>query len=376
MKKELWIAYVDDWELKGNGLGDVETHQYIPSQKLMNIYDECGIKSSFNIEVMQQIAFEKYKDQYPDINRQYSLWLKSVESMINRGYDIQLHLHPQWHNATFDGSYWKLDKRWNIVDYAPEEMRKFVSQSATYLKKILNGRQTIRSFRAGSWAIVSSERSSRPLMEALEEEGILLEISICNGSSYNGESVQLDYQNLTCPYSPYFPDYDDPRKVSSFPTKLVEIPTQSVPRSFFIKVTEKLLHNFAYVVKGPHLESTNTHLPEHIVMNPFGCATGLAKEDRVFDVSSGYHPVLFYAMSYVMINRAMKTPGNVAFLVLENHTKNLQSEEQFQKIKNLILFMKRNWGKRIRFVTLQEMANHLSLIRPTLKNHSDSYASR
>ena len=46
----IYIALVDDWEIRGNGTGDVKTLQYDPAISLMNLYDEYGIKNTFYVE--------------------------------------------------------------------------------------------------------------------------------------------------------------------------------------------------------------------------------------------------------------------------------------------------------------------------------------
>ena len=112
--KKLFIALVDDWELRGNGLGSVYDLQYKPVKKLMDLYERLGVNATFNIEVMQQLAFNKYSSKVQKIDKETKIWIDSVLQMFERGFDIQLHIHPQWHNAEYIDGFWKLDKRWNI----------------------------------------------------------------------------------------------------------------------------------------------------------------------------------------------------------------------------------------------------------------------
>ena len=53
----IYIALVDDWEIRGNGTGDVKTLQHDPAISLMNLYDEYGIKNTFYVETMQGLSF-------------------------------------------------------------------------------------------------------------------------------------------------------------------------------------------------------------------------------------------------------------------------------------------------------------------------------
>lgn len=93
---EIWIVLSDDWELRGNGQGRVLDQQRIPALKLMNLYDQLGIKSTFNVEVMQQLAFERHSESSFEIAQGRDDWQETVVNMVERGFDVQLHIHPQW----------------------------------------------------------------------------------------------------------------------------------------------------------------------------------------------------------------------------------------------------------------------------------------
>jgi hypothetical protein len=45
------LALVDDWELSGNGSGNIRQLQFEPMRRLVGIYNRLGIRSSFNAEV-------------------------------------------------------------------------------------------------------------------------------------------------------------------------------------------------------------------------------------------------------------------------------------------------------------------------------------
>src|SRR5581483_11081349 len=122
MKNETAIVLPDDWELRGNGTGDVETLQVRPATRVMDIYDEFGVKSTFHAEVMQQLAFCAWADRFPRFGRERDLWVGAVQSMLRRGFDGQLHIHPQWFKAEFDGRWWKLGRKWNLADYSHAEI--------------------------------------------------------------------------------------------------------------------------------------------------------------------------------------------------------------------------------------------------------------
>lgn len=100
MKKRFIVLIEDDFEVKGNGLGDVADLQYLPGLALMNIAKKHDVKLTFMVEVAQQLTMTKYKHQR-GVKIQKELWDQTVKLMKEHGFDVQLHLHPQWLNAEY-----------------------------------------------------------------------------------------------------------------------------------------------------------------------------------------------------------------------------------------------------------------------------------
>jgi hypothetical protein len=149
----IWIVLTDDWELRGNGTGTVEDLQQKPALRLMDLYDRLGIKSTFNIEVMQQLAFEKHADSNTGIRAGRDAWRHTVRTMVARGFDVQLHIHPQWVDAELIDGWWKLGRRWNIADYTSGEIGRMMNAAISYLQDFVAPRKIV-SFRGGlgAWA--------------------------------------------------------------------------------------------------------------------------------------------------------------------------------------------------------------------------------
>ena len=94
------ILIEDDWELRGDGGGDVAAHQYVPARFLMDQAESLGIRVSFMVEVMQQLTFESWGETIPSFRSQAGVWRESVVEMIQRGFDVQLHTQL-WKDQTF-----------------------------------------------------------------------------------------------------------------------------------------------------------------------------------------------------------------------------------------------------------------------------------
>jgi hypothetical protein len=64
---QIYLALVDDWELSGNGSGDIRQLQFEPLRRLVSIYNRLNIHGSFNAEVMQQITFRQFQDRHKEL---------------------------------------------------------------------------------------------------------------------------------------------------------------------------------------------------------------------------------------------------------------------------------------------------------------------
>lgn len=100
-----------DYEIFGNGAGDVMRDVIAPTRRLLDICDKHGAKVTIMFEVGEYWAFEEY-----DCQLRKDLGYSPVEQMkgqaidaTKRGHDVQLHLHPEWINAKYEKGVWQLN---------------------------------------------------------------------------------------------------------------------------------------------------------------------------------------------------------------------------------------------------------------------------
>jgi len=383
---ETWIVLTDDWELRGNGTGRVEDLQEKPALRLMDLYDKVGIKSTFNIEVLQQLAFEKYAVANESIRAGRDAWRQMVCTMVARGFDVQLHLHPQWMNAELINGWWKLGRRWNIADYTQPEIANMMDAALSYLAPLIAPRK-VQSFRGGSWGMGPP---SRIVLNELSVRGVRLDVSIVKGNYYFGEAIKLDYRRLDCPFLPYRPDIDDIRRLPRSPqhaAPIVEVPTQSVERWLLARrLLSKAIRNrspeplrgafdlvrgtpsyarlakIASVARNAMGWSNPAKLePDFVIRDPFGFLSGRAKSDVIFDLSSEYPAVVFREMADICIARARNSKRPLTVLVFENHTKDLQHANDFARIENLITHIRSN-HPHVAFKSIAQVAERLDQV--------------
>ena len=76
-----------------------------------------------------------------------------IREFHQEGFEIALHLHPQWCNARYENGKWNLDyTEYNLCTLSERRIDEIVGGSIAYLRKLLNVPDfTPLSFRAGNW---------------------------------------------------------------------------------------------------------------------------------------------------------------------------------------------------------------------------------
>lgn len=384
---KIWVVLTDDWELRGNGTGTVEEFQRKPALRLMDLYESLGIRSTFNLEVMQQLAFEQYAPRFPEIQAGHDAWIQTARDMVARGFDTQLHIHPQWWRAEYLDGWWKLGRRWDISAYSSEEIAVICAAAFDYLDKLFAPRK-IHTFRAGSWGMGPP---SREILQALIARGVKIDVSIAAGLIWDGEGIKLDYSDVESPYCAYRPDLDDIRRVGreGQQASIIELPTQSVThaqlaRTFvrlalrgdrpahilaMLKVIgERALRPFARLTgRGPAptpapvpRSEPAQAIPDFVMRDPFGLTTGRANFGLVMDICMSRHPAVLNHMADTVIERARRQRvDGIQALVFENHTKDLRTDEDFARIRGLIEHIRRHYPD-VEFRTLSDVVDNIA----------------
>ena len=225
MQPLIYLAFVDDWEVRGNGTGDPSVLQFEPMRKLVKIFNKYGIRGSFNVEVMQQLAYRKLQERFHELKVVADEWEEVVLESFRQGHDIQLHIHPQWLGAQYEGDRnWKVDGDWSILNYPDQQIRAMLASGKQYLETLLrkiDPAYACVSFRAGSWCAAPSDS----LLPVLNELGFVFDMSIVAGIRFDTPQCKLDYTQCEEPFAPYYPNMQDARRLSRSVEPIVCIPT-------------------------------------------------------------------------------------------------------------------------------------------------------
>ena len=362
------LALVDDWELSGNGSGDIRRLQFEPMRRLVGIYNRLGIRGSFNAEVMQQITFRQYQDQHKHLKVLADEWDDIVKETFRQGHDIQLHVHPQWQNAEYKDERWQLTSDWSILNYSREAALQMLRQGKEYLENLLKDVDPdyrCVSFRSGAWCIAPSPH----MLDLLVELGIAFDMSIVAGVKYDTRNIKLDYTQCEEDFLPYYPVMTDARRVSDKVEPIVCVPTNC----FYASRRQVLQHHLQKVVSkikskiaGPTTVSNNGRsvetygeqwaqidgsLTKRIYRK--GIVPYLRGKHTISDLAQLDYPLMMEMLDSIR-KRSRASGLTDVPVVLENHTKDLHNFSDLERFLE-----KTVESSEIRFVTLTDLATGL-----------------
>lgn len=374
-KPMIHLALVDDWELRGDGSGDMRRIQFEAMRKLLDVYERHGLRASFNAEVLQQFAHVESGKDNPEHRALAEEWEASVTGAYARGHDVQLHLHPQWRSAESDGTSWTLAENWSILSYPPDVAKSLVLEGKQYLEGLLrplDSSYACVSFRSGSWAIAPSDH----ILHTLVDAGIVFDMSIADGLFYETRHVQLDYRNIEEPFLPYYPVLDDARRVASTSQPIVCVPTHTFNVSTPAHITGVLgrrasrlgplrrpFRRFVAPSDAQSADDPDGYAQDHW-MAPAGSSAsrlrrvasllrGSDRAPRVSDLSA----LSWHQMRQMLADirrRATLSGMDVVPIVLENHSKDIADLDPIERFSAHVAA-----APDIEVVTLQTLASNL-----------------
>jgi hypothetical protein len=219
----IYLALTHDWELRGDGSGDIEDIQFAPLRRLVEIYAKFGARTTILPDLMQQITFRGLEDKHSELKPLADSWDEQVRDAIRGGHDIQLHLHPQWLNAEYQDGRWQLHGDWSILNYDRDSAYAMLARGQAYLENLLqpiDSSYRCLAFRAGALAAAPSDH----LFKSLVSLEIKLDVSIAGGVFVNDRNLQIDYRDCEETFLPFYPRMEDARKVSERPEEIVCVP--------------------------------------------------------------------------------------------------------------------------------------------------------
>lgn len=181
----LEIIFTIDYEIYGNGTGTLKELVLDSTARLAEIFQRHGANFVVFAEALEFLKMEEYRAD-PDVAGVRT----QLRQLREQGYEIALHLHPQWANARHSNGAWVLDyAEYNLCTLSPERIGQIVDNAIAWLRDVLGDPAFAPlSFRAGNWLFQPTRDAAR----VLAARGVKVDSSVFKGGLQRQH--RLDYR--------------------------------------------------------------------------------------------------------------------------------------------------------------------------------------
>lgn len=204
----LQIILTLDYEIHGNGDGCPQLLMIEPTYRLLSLCEKYGAKLSIMADVAEILKFKEYKDKCGHDKYCYDDIANQLRFAIQRGHDVQLHIHSSYFNARHENESWIQDwSEYSFADLPFERMDWMVKACKEFLETLLtpvDPQYRCIAFRAANWSVSPSQNVVRTLVK----NGIKIDTSVFKYGHRNG-IVAFDYSNAYSQIVPWRVKEDD-----------------------------------------------------------------------------------------------------------------------------------------------------------------------
>ncbi|MCW7755062.1 hypothetical protein OOT00_13820 [Desulfobotulus sp. H1] len=339
-----------DYEILGNGGGDVRTMVIEPTRRILDICDRHEAKLTIMFEVAEYLAFKaaSLKKKRAFGYDPAFLMEEQAKDAIRRGHDVQLHIHPQWMGAELHDGLWHLNmQHYRIADlpngYGSEE------DPLSILGALYIGRKTLddmlkpikpsyecRIFRAGGYYV----QPASLVIQAMRHAGLWADSSVVKGLHIT-EPWELDYRTAESCCNYWWTGLDDVAVKGEKGKGVLEFPVYSFAAPYYKNFTFPKLFS---TLKRRTIEKKDPHLK----INKFQSTPPInSLRDRFFGEHT--HVFDFCKLSASVMVDIVKKEHESEILVVNGHNKDFWNDKNFDRflyeVKNMSL---------VRFATFYE----------------------
>lgn len=200
-----YVVLSVDYEIFGNGSGDVLQHVVQPAASMARICRDHGAPLTVFFEAEEYHSFAENGQPLTQALG-YDPAQKiagQVAALAAQGHDFQLHLHPEWVGARFEQGRWLLRRDHRTVDEVFESLQEttdYVASRKQLLEELMAAggvHRKVTTYRAGAF----SAQPGVKLLAALAENALLIDSSVVKG--LHGGPANLDYRQAPSAKGPW-----------------------------------------------------------------------------------------------------------------------------------------------------------------------------
>ncbi|MBZ5698179.1 MAG: hypothetical protein LAN18_06480 [Acidobacteriia bacterium] len=214
------FVFTLDYEIYGNGAGTLKELVYEPGEQLKEIFRKWDARFVAFVEVAE---FERIEACGADPSM--DLVKRQIQSFHEDGFEIALHLHPQWCNARYEkGRWWPDYSEYNLCTLPRTRITEIVERSLDYLRYVVGQSDfTPLSFRAGNWLFQPTKTAA----SIMAEKGIKVDSSVFKGGLQHNHGLDYRPALKNDYYWPFRDDVNEPDATGPW----IEVPiyTEMVP---------------------------------------------------------------------------------------------------------------------------------------------------
>lgn len=371
MQKKFVVLIEDDWEVMGRGTGNVADLQYLPALAMMNIMERYNARMTFMVDVAHQLVLKRHT-HIPDVRVQSRIWDETVLQMKERGFDVQMHIHPQWSNASFKDGLFHVNDQWNLGLHSPEVIEKLVCESIEHLNALLLPQfpdYKVCAYKAGSWGMQPAEK----VLPVMARHGIKLIMGAREGLS--APNQQVDYVGLEESRLPYSPAMDDLKKIASEANDLTVIPLQPYAPdliTFARLAIDAIKGKFRSKPRTSYYHSEG--VPKSILaLNPISDKHNFKLGMRPYrtHLKIGNQPFSYLKASFDQVIRELEQYDLARIpIVIESHTK--QYHHHYSHIEKFIEYIATQYDSMVEFGDMTSYCREISETPSLVKTHASA----
>ncbi|MFN2576654.1 MAG: hypothetical protein ABR607_03080 [Pyrinomonadaceae bacterium] len=357
---QIYLALTHDWELRGDGSGDIEEIQFAPLRRLLEIYGKAGARTTILPDVLQQITFRGLEREHPELKKIADAWDLQAQEAMRQGHDVQLHLHSQWSNARYENGKWELRGDWSILKYDRQTAATMISDCKRYLESVLrsvNPQYRSLAFRASALALAPSAH----LLTSLASLGIEIDVSMAGGLYLNNDTLQINYRSCEETFLPYYPQMDDARRVSSRQEPIVCVPLNHFYGSRRLVTRQNVALARGRFRRAGKATAGVTSIPARLDNQSTGLARvyekliapAITRKHFVSDTGRLNYPLMCEMLASIR-RRARESGLAKVPVVLTNHPKDIRDWAGLERFVGDI-----TEAEDLKFITLSELAEKI-----------------
>jgi len=174
-----------DYEIYGNGEGSLRELVYEPAEQLKAIFEKWDSRFVTFVEVAELELIEAHR-----MDEAVASVRAQIRDFHERGFELGLHIHPQWYNGRYKNGRWLLDySEYNLCTLPQARIVEIVDRGIGYLQSLSGAAAgPPLSFRAGNWLF----QPSKTVVDVLAERGLKIDSSVFKGGLQRQHD--LDYR--------------------------------------------------------------------------------------------------------------------------------------------------------------------------------------